>query len=458
MLRPITLILALVLSSVLSVQAQNAFSFDGTDDFGAATNGSAVISGASAFSMSMWVYPETLVSGYPDFGGMGGFRNESNCDFYILQLASSNVEARLRNSAGSVYTITYNSGMNMNAWNHFTLVFNGSSLILYHDGTAVSSIPASGSITNSSVPFNVGYVPFSGANFHFDGIIDDLGLWDKALSATEVSDLYNGCGYDLTKANLKIAYEFNQGLANGTNTSISSFADGKSSYNATISGAALSGTSSNFVNGLSSSFSDSLTLSVCKEYISPSGMVYTSNAIFTDSLLSSSGCDSIFYIDLTVSNIDSSVSQSGDTLWSNDTSATTTYQWINCNSGQAISGVTSRRFRPTISGTYAVVVQNNACTDTSACYTVNVSGVSLAEMARERLGLYPNPARDKVYLEGLEEIQPMAIRLIDPQGKLIRSEDFKPYVELSALPAGLFMIQVAFKDGSSLNRSLLIRD
>ncbi len=458
MAKRLYLLLCCSLASFASLVAQNAFNFDGTDDYGAAANGSALIANASGISLSLWVNPETLVSGYPDFGGMAGFRNESNCDFYLLQLNSNNVEARLRNSSGTVYTITYNSGMNMNAWNHFVLVFNGSTLKLYHDGIQVSSISASGSITSTTTPFNIGYVPFGGANFHFDGSVEDVGLWDKALSATEVNNLYTGCGYDLSAANLKAAYEFNQGIASANNTAISLFLDSKGSSNASINGAARSGASSNFVTGLLGSFADSLTITACKEYTSPLGTKYLSSGFYVDSVSGASGCDSIYYIDLTINNVDSTVSHNGGTLSSNDTSAGVSYQWLDCNTGQVIIGVTNRSFSPTLNGNYAVIVSNGNCIDTSACFAVTASGVGLSEYGR-RLKLYPNPSKGIIHLELAKSWSTCHFEILDVRGNLLKQgllHQGDLSLNLSDLKNGMYFLNLRLDDSYFIQRSFLI--
>lgn len=201
-------------------EAQNSFNFDGTDDYATSANGSSVIANAAGISLSFWVFPTQSSPGYPDFGGMAGFRNESDCDFHILQLGSNNVEARIRTNTGTPYTITYNGGMNLNSWNHFVLTFNGSTLTLYHDGSQVSSASASRTITNSNVAFSVGYIPWTSTNFYFQGSVDDVGLWDKALTANDVNSLYSSCGMDPNDVNLKIMYNFNQGSAGGNNSEI----------------------------------------------------------------------------------------------------------------------------------------------------------------------------------------------------------------------------------------------
>ena len=66
-------ILFLALSSKFFSQ-QNAFDFDGIDDYATAPNASALITNSGQLSMTMWVYPTSTVTGYPNFEGFAGFR------------------------------------------------------------------------------------------------------------------------------------------------------------------------------------------------------------------------------------------------------------------------------------------------------------------------------------------------------------------------------------------------
>ena len=81
--------------------------------------------------------------------GFAGFRNNSNADFYLLQLSSTNVEARFRNSVGTNFDIVF-TGLNVNQWNHFVSTYNGSPITLYHNGVSVGSTPANGTINTTT--------------------------------------------------------------------------------------------------------------------------------------------------------------------------------------------------------------------------------------------------------------------------------------------------------------------
>ncbi len=84
---------------------------------------------------------------------------------------------------------------------------------------------------------------------------------------------------------------------------------------------------------------------------------------------------------------DKSVTVSGKSFTANAVNAS--YQWIDCSTKQAVSGATAKTFSPSIEGSYAVVITENGCSDTSLCYTfcnvidtsVTVSGATLTANA-----------------------------------------------------------------------------
>lgn len=379
----------------LSSWAQNSMDFDGLDDYASTQNASALIAGSTSISLSLWFHPNHSPAGYPDFDGIAGFRDDIGADFYLLQLAGADMEARFRNSSGTDYSITYNGGLSINDWNHLVLTYNGSLLNLYHDGSLVYSIAASGTISNPSVPFNIGYLPFSSANFYTEGKVDDVALWDRALTASEVSALYSGCGADLNDGDLQLCYEFNQGSAGGNNSSITSITDSKGNINADIYNVALSGSFSNFVGGINGHTYATLNVDECSSYTVPSGsMTYNTSGTYHDTIQNGVGCDSIMTINLTIEEIDTAVTATGDTLTSDEATSGTTYQWIDCSDNSAIAGATDQEFIPDTSGSYAVVVTVNGCTDTSSCHSVTVSGIGIREQQPNTVQAYPNPLAD----------------------------------------------------------------
>lgn len=428
--------------------AQNALDFDGSDDQVTVANASALVANSTALTMGFWVYPTTNSSGWPNFDGYAGFRNDVDADFYILQLGSNNVEARIRNSGGTNYTITYNSGLNLNTWNHLVLTYNGSTLTLYHDGAFASSIPATGTISSATEAFNIGFTPFSGNNFYFDGQIDDLGLWSRALSASEVSTLYNACGPDLNDSTLQLSYDFNQGIAAGNNSSISSLTDGTGNINGTLSNFALSGSSSNFVSSpLQGILNLSLSINSCGPYTAPNGQTYNTSGFYTDTINPLAGCDTIMDLNLTVTNLDSSAIRiAANQLEANESDTAAQFQWLNCANNYAkINGAVGKQFTFVQNGSYAVEVSLNNCVDTSACLVI--SNVALLENLYG-FKLFPNPAHSNLKIEAPAG-QFEHYSLMDLSGGLIiygrLNLNGRTDLDLSNVKAGLYLIRLTGK-------------
>ena len=87
---------------------------------------------------------------------------------------------------------------------------------------------------------------------------------------------------------------------------------------------------------------------------------------------------------------------SGDTLTA--TVLGDSLVWVRCSSTfSPVSGVNSATYIPQQSGSYAVVVYNGYCADTSDCIQVNPSSIESPELSQVRV--YPTPAKEMLNLE-----------------------------------------------------------
>ena len=77
-------------------------------------------------------------------------------------------------------------------WTHTVAVYDGTNMKLYKDGVEVGSLAKSGTIaTSSSVDVAIGNQPDSTTGRRpWDGLIDEVMVFDRALSAEEVTFLY----------------------------------------------------------------------------------------------------------------------------------------------------------------------------------------------------------------------------------------------------------------------------
>jgi PKD repeat protein len=180
--------------------------------------------------------------------------------------------------------------------------------------------------------------------------------------------------------------------------------------------------------------------------LSPSLTINAPGA-YTVTVSNADGCSAIGSIIINEILINIGVTQSSGNLTSNETAIGASYQWINCSNNTAISGANSISYMPNASGNYAVVINKNGCTDTSACYNVTVIG--LKEIGNTPyLSLKPNPAFEYTQLEGsgiksgeyFIQLQSIAGQEIYNKKLLIEQGKFKESIDLSNISSGLYFL------------------
>ncbi len=123
-----------------------------------------------------------------------------------------------------------------------------------------------------------------------------------------------------------------------------------------------------------------------------------------------------------------------------------TYQWLDCNNNFApIEGATGQSFQPTESGSYAVVVYKNSCSDTSACYEYTApAGVETNPL----VDVYPNPTEGLLHVS-LPENENSFVQITDISGKMIAKAETKGKAtfDLSRQKAGIYFLQIENSNG-----------
>lgn len=165
---------------------------------------------------------------------------------------------------------------------------------------------------------------------------------------------------------------------------------------------------------------------------------YTSNNTATDTLVSTYGCDSIVQLDLTVIQIDTSLTVNDPIITSNELGAS--YRWLDCQNGMTfIPGATGQSFTPVQNGVYAVEITKNGCVDTSSCMAIMRIGMS-EKVLDPNMKFYPNPNNGKLIIQGLTGEW---ISILDVSGKVLKrvkvdSPAFE--LDLSMLSSGHYQI------------------
>lgn len=199
----------------------------------------------------------------------------------------------------------------------------------------------------------------------------------------------------------------------------------------------------------------------CDSYTWIDGITYTaSNNTATDTLTNAAGCDSVVTLNLTLNAVDTSVTVSTDSLTANATSAT--YQWLDCNSNFAtISGAINQVYTPSVSGSYAVVVIQNNCTDTSNCHNIIITGINEINVAHFSV-IYPNPFSKQTTLQTDRVFNNAVLTIYTPFGQTVKQinniSEQTITLYLENLPSGLYFIRLTENNQLIMADKLVITD
>ena len=78
----------------------------------------------------------------------------------------------------------------INQWQHTAVTRTSGTVQLYLDGVALGSTSSQTTSVPQALATIGAYVP-SGSGHYFNGNIDEVGIWDSALTASEMLTLYN---------------------------------------------------------------------------------------------------------------------------------------------------------------------------------------------------------------------------------------------------------------------------
>jgi PKD repeat protein len=189
-------------------------------------------------------------------------------------------------------------------------------------------------------------------------------------------------------------------------------------------------------SGLSSTVGDTVTANLA------STTTYTVTG--TDSI----GCSNTSQIVITVITVDTSITVNQLTLISN---ATGNYQWYDCNLAGIIQDSISISYTATANGSYAVIVTQNGCTDTSFCYLITTVGIT-ENSDHFNFSVFPNPTDDYIKVNITEKA---TIEILNIDGQIIKTinnEGIETTINLVNFSSGVYFIKVKTDKGITIDK------
>ncbi len=172
-----------------------SLNFDGTDDY---VDLGTLDPGGSAVTLAAWVNSDDLANcGASDCRIVSKATGVQDQDHNIMLStidSGGGVKLRFRLKAGGV-TSTLLSSVNLadGQWTHVAGTYDGSNMRVYVNGAEVGSVAKTGAVdSNPAVPFWIGGNPDSPTSRPWNGKIDDVRIYDGALTLAEIRALAGG--------------------------------------------------------------------------------------------------------------------------------------------------------------------------------------------------------------------------------------------------------------------------
>jgi len=119
------------------------------------------------------------------------------------------------------------------------------------------------------------------------------------------------------------------------------------------------------------------------------------------------------------------------------------YQWLNCSTNQLL-GVTTQTYTPVADGSYAVILSEPGCSDTSDCITVTGLDVNTVHVF-DGISIYPNPVTDHFIIDAHDIFQPVQITIMDLTGRKLEHLSIhkagKTIINTSEWCNGIYLIE-----------------
>ena len=284
--------------------SQNSLDFDGTDDrVDCGTDTSVTIKGIK-ITLEAWIYPTAWKTNVYDGNIINKENNTNNNGYFLRCGASGKLNFGFGDNTSTWKELTSaNAVLTLNTWQHVAATYDGTKSRLYVNGVCTDSIAYTSTIMSSNT-VNLTVGDHSGSYVRrYQGRIDDVRIWAVARTASQIKNNMSA-EFCSKQAGLRAYYKFNHGKANQSNLTVKTLTD-YSGYanNGTLQNLALTGTGSNWVQGVTLTKSSTYktdTLTKCDIFYTPSGKKTTVSGTYYDTIPTYFGCDSIIKTILTI--------------------------------------------------------------------------------------------------------------------------------------------------------------
>jgi len=176
-------------SGYVSGQVDQAFSFDGIDDYVEIPDDSSLNLGTGDFTLEAWINADQNQESFPSILSNRG-DDEFNGFLFGLSLWDQAVEGSLFIQIEGTNYIPCSTDLRGTGWHHVAVTRTGSSITFYIDGSQDGTASSSKDL-DSAGDMWIGWDEAKPSTTPFNGLIDEVAVYDRALHVSEISNHYN---------------------------------------------------------------------------------------------------------------------------------------------------------------------------------------------------------------------------------------------------------------------------
>ena len=181
------------------VVPSKALDFDGVNDYVATASNISALDITADITIESWVNISSMPNDYARIIGKG--RADTIRTYGLWVDSSGKLLFQMGDAAtNGLVNLFSNTALSTGAWHHIIATRSGNTVTIYVNGVADGTITYSGTPYSTSEPLTFGY---GNNHAHFPGKLDEVAVWDKGLSAAEITTLYNSGGGSVSYTHLR---------------------------------------------------------------------------------------------------------------------------------------------------------------------------------------------------------------------------------------------------------------